>query len=63
VLLLAERGESAGSFSLGVTDRLDFGYAASDHDPAMGLTHDSYRLRCVSTLPLLLGALEDSSLR
>jgi hypothetical protein len=40
----------------------DLGYAVSDHDPAMGLTRDSHRVRRVSTLPLLLGAPEGSCL-
>jgi hypothetical protein len=63
VFLRTECGEIADSFSLGVTGRKDLGYAASDHDPAMGLTRDSHRVRCVSTLLLLLGALEGSCLR
>jgi hypothetical protein len=58
VLLPTEWGENAGSFSVSVTGRCDLGYGASDHDPATGLTRDSYCVRRVSTLPLLLGALE-----
>ena len=42
MLLPTDCGEIAGSFSLGVTGRLDLGYAASDDDPAMGLTRDSH---------------------
>jgi len=38
------------------------GTLRSDHDPAMGLTRDSHRVRRVSTLALLLGAPEGSCL-
>ena len=62
VLVLAECGEIAGSFPLGVTGHWDFIYAAIDHGPARGLTRDSNRVRCVSRLPLLLGAPEGSCL-
>lgn len=41
---------------------IGFGYAASGHDPAMGLTRDSHRVRRVSTLLLLLSAPEGSCL-
>ena len=51
MLLLTECGENAGGYSPVLTGRLDLGYAASDHDPAMGLTRDSHRARRVSTLP------------
>ena len=55
--LLTECGENACGYSPVLTGRLDLGYAASDRDPAMGLTRDRHRVRRVSTLPLLLGAL------
>lgn len=57
-----ECGENAGSYSPGLTGRQDPGYAASDPDPAMGLTGESHRARRTSTLPLLLGAPEGSCL-
>ena len=47
---------------LGLPADKDLGYAISDHDPALGLTRDSYRVRRASTLPLLLGAPEGSCL-
>jgi hypothetical protein len=62
MLLLTECGENAGGYSLVLTGRLDLGYAASDHDPAMGFTRDSHRVRRVSTLPLLLSAPEGTCL-
>ena len=55
-----ECGENAGSFLLGVTGRQDLGYAVSDHEPAIGLTRESRRVRRVSTLLVLLSAPEGS---
>ena len=62
MLPLTECGENAGSYSLGLIGRLDFGYAASDHDPDMGLTRDSHRVRRAPPLPFLLSAPEGSCL-
>ena len=62
MLPLTECGENTGIYSPGLTGRLDFGYAASDHDPARGLTRDSHCVPRVPPLPLQLSAPEGSCL-
>jgi hypothetical protein len=58
MLVPTECGENAGSFCLGSPADKIFGYAASLHHPAMGLTRDSRRVHRASTMPLPLGTPE-----